>query len=203
MKCNSYFCVQLIHLMSLCTIHTGQQQENQSLSYQEWLPSHDKMLVIIRARFRPFPAAGGKYLPIFFPRRAPIPVPGLMTQLEVRNGDVSPSQILFCLLFQFFSKTQHYRSLDSPSFLFSRQCTTLSFHLCYCHQRGENWSSASIINGPRISSDRLLRLGTQHFGHKQNNIQNCFCVCVLMFFGHHPHHVKAPLTFKSIPFWNN
>lgn len=157
MKCNSYFCVQLIHLMSLCTIHTGQQQENQSLSYQEWLPSHDKMLVIIRARFRPFPAAGGKYLPIFFPRRAPIP--GLMTQLEVRNGDVSPSQILFCLLFQFFSKTQRYRSLDSPSFLFSRQCTTLSFHLCYCHQRGENWSYASIIHGPRISNDRLLRLG--------------------------------------------
>lgn len=160
MTCNSYFCVQVIHLMSLCTIHTGQQQEKQSLSYQEWLPSHDKMRVIIRARFRPFPAAGGKYLPIFFPRRAPIPVPGLMTQLEVRNGDVSPSQILFRLLFQFFfSKTQRYRSLDSPSFLFSRQRTTLSFHLCYCHQRGENWSYASIIHGPRISNDRLHRLG--------------------------------------------
>lgn len=122
--------------------------------------------------------------------------------VEVRNGDVSPSQILFCLPFQFFFKDPTLQVSWQPIFsILKAAYPLLVFTFVIVTREEKTDPMLPLFMGLEFEMTDCSDLGTQHFGHEQNNIQNCFCVCVLKCFGHHPHNVKAPLTFKSIPFW--
>lgn len=111
-----------------------------------------------------------------------------------------PNSVLFA--FSIFFQRPNVTGLLTAHLFYSRGSVPLLVFTFVIVTREEKTDPMlPLFMGLEFQMTDCSDLGTQHFGHEQNNIQNCFCVCVLKCFGHHPHNVKAPLTFKSIPFW--